>query len=156
MENIILLCYYETLAKLPGCGSSAFSICFPESVYRRRARRWRKLYRVNGHLFQAKSFNRVSLSPFSDIHTRFALSCRQLVEKKWTKIESVIFDWIQQYLKFEAWYTLIFLGCAVCFPHGETTEFDVNSNLQIKPLIFVPILPCACLYWYNVQTYRQS
>ncbi|XP_023204108.1 protein kinase C zeta type isoform X2 [Xiphophorus maculatus] len=29
-----------------------------KSVYRRRARRWRKLYRVNGHLFQAKSFNR--------------------------------------------------------------------------------------------------
>ncbi len=31
-----------------------------ESIYRRGARRWRKLYRVNGHLFQAKRFNRVS------------------------------------------------------------------------------------------------
>ncbi|KAJ8371144.1 hypothetical protein SKAU_G00111720 [Synaphobranchus kaupii] len=30
----------------------------PESIYRRGARRWRKLYRVNGHLFQAKRFNR--------------------------------------------------------------------------------------------------
>uniref|UniRef100_A0A672JM92 Protein kinase C n=2 Tax=Salarias fasciatus TaxID=181472 RepID=A0A672JM92_SALFA len=29
-----------------------------ESIYRRGARRWRKLYRVNGHLFQAKHFNR--------------------------------------------------------------------------------------------------
>uniref|UniRef100_A0A3B3WY85 protein kinase C n=1 Tax=Poecilia mexicana TaxID=48701 RepID=A0A3B3WY85_9TELE len=29
-----------------------------KSVYRRGARRWRKLYRVNGHLFQAKTFNR--------------------------------------------------------------------------------------------------
>ncbi|KAJ4933946.1 hypothetical protein JOQ06_006754 [Pogonophryne albipinna] len=29
-----------------------------ESIYRRGARRWRKLYRVNGHLFQAKRFNR--------------------------------------------------------------------------------------------------
>uniref|UniRef100_A0A3Q2DVC0 protein kinase C n=1 Tax=Cyprinodon variegatus TaxID=28743 RepID=A0A3Q2DVC0_CYPVA len=28
------------------------------SIYRRGARRWRKLYRVNGHLFQAKHFNR--------------------------------------------------------------------------------------------------
>uniref|UniRef100_A0AAR2L0H6 Protein kinase C n=1 Tax=Pygocentrus nattereri TaxID=42514 RepID=A0AAR2L0H6_PYGNA len=28
------------------------------SIYRRGARRWRKLYRVNGHLFQAKRFNR--------------------------------------------------------------------------------------------------
>lgn len=32
-----------------------------ESIYRRGARRWRKLYRVNGHLFQAKRFNRVSV-----------------------------------------------------------------------------------------------
>ncbi|XP_025033525.1 protein kinase C zeta type isoform X2 [Python bivittatus] len=29
-----------------------------QSIYRRGARRWRKLYRVNGHLFQAKRFNR--------------------------------------------------------------------------------------------------
>ncbi|KAJ8916147.1 hypothetical protein NQ315_004514 [Exocentrus adspersus] len=28
------------------------------SIYRRGARRWRKLYRVNGHIFQAKRFNR--------------------------------------------------------------------------------------------------
>ena len=40
--------------------------CFGEdkSIYRRGARRWRKLYRVNGHLFQAKRFNRVSLPTF--------------------------------------------------------------------------------------------
>ncbi|ETE63794.1 Protein kinase C zeta type [Ophiophagus hannah] len=35
-----------------------FLISFSESIYRRGARRWRKLYRVNGHLFQAKRFNR--------------------------------------------------------------------------------------------------
>uniref|UniRef100_A0A8C5X9D7 protein kinase C n=1 Tax=Malurus cyaneus samueli TaxID=2593467 RepID=A0A8C5X9D7_9PASS len=29
-----------------------------KSIYRRGARRWRKLYRVNGHLFEAKRFNR--------------------------------------------------------------------------------------------------
>ncbi|VVC25114.1 Hypothetical protein CINCED_3A000623 [Cinara cedri] len=28
------------------------------SIYRRGARRWRKLYRVNGHIFQAKRFNK--------------------------------------------------------------------------------------------------
>ncbi|TRY83207.1 hypothetical protein DNTS_014143 [Danionella cerebrum] len=33
-------------------------LSFLESIYRRGARRWRKLYRVNGHLFQAKRFNR--------------------------------------------------------------------------------------------------
>ena len=30
------------------------------NMYRRGARRWRKLYRINGHLFQAKRFSRVS------------------------------------------------------------------------------------------------
>ncbi|CAG0919505.1 unnamed protein product [Notodromas monacha] len=29
-----------------------------KSIYRRGARRWRKLYKVNGHIFQAKRFNR--------------------------------------------------------------------------------------------------
>lgn len=29
------------------------------SIYRRGARRWRKLYRINGHIFQPKRFNRV-------------------------------------------------------------------------------------------------
>uniref|UniRef100_A0A4W3H0R1 protein kinase C n=1 Tax=Callorhinchus milii TaxID=7868 RepID=A0A4W3H0R1_CALMI len=35
-----------------------FFLSILESIYRRGARRWRKLYRVNGHLFQAKRFNR--------------------------------------------------------------------------------------------------
>lgn len=30
-----------------------------ESIYRRGARRWRKLYYASGHAFQAKRFNRV-------------------------------------------------------------------------------------------------
>ncbi len=32
------------------------------NIHRRGARRWRKLYRINGHIFQAKRFNRVSLN----------------------------------------------------------------------------------------------
>lgn len=53
----------------PPCGRAGLSaprpflyalLFFPESIYRRGARRWRKLYRANGHLFQAKRFNRVS------------------------------------------------------------------------------------------------
>ena len=39
---------------------SIFVYCWPGNMYRRGARRWRKLYRVNGHLFQAKRFSRVS------------------------------------------------------------------------------------------------
>ncbi|KAL1413872.1 hypothetical protein MTO96_007923 [Rhipicephalus appendiculatus] len=35
-----------------------------KSIYRRGARRWRKLYRVNGHIFQAKRFNRLILNFF--------------------------------------------------------------------------------------------
>ena len=31
------------------------------NMYRRGARRWRKLYRVNGHLYQAKRFSRVGI-----------------------------------------------------------------------------------------------
>jgi len=43
-----------------------YVISFSEgSIYRRGARRWRKLYRVNGHIFQAKRFNRVSIIPFN-------------------------------------------------------------------------------------------
>lgn len=36
------------------------------SIYRRGARRWRKLYRVNGHIFQAKRFNRVSTTYYKN------------------------------------------------------------------------------------------
>lgn len=43
-----------------------YVISFSEgSIYRRGARRWRKLYRVNGHIFQAKRFNRVSIISFN-------------------------------------------------------------------------------------------
>lgn len=34
------------------------------SIYRRGARRWRKLYKVNGHSFQAKRFNRRAFCVF--------------------------------------------------------------------------------------------
>ncbi|XP_010721126.1 protein kinase C zeta type-like [Meleagris gallopavo] len=39
-----------------------------KSIYRRGARRWRKLYRVNGHLFQAKRFNRYCSTYKCDVH----------------------------------------------------------------------------------------
>ncbi|EEC19009.1 serine/threonine protein kinase, putative, partial [Ixodes scapularis] len=35
-----------------------------KSIYRRGARRWRKLYRINGHIFQAKRFNRRAFCTF--------------------------------------------------------------------------------------------
>ena len=38
--------------------------CVSESIYRRGARRWRKLYRVNGHIFQAKRYNPLAVCAF--------------------------------------------------------------------------------------------
>ncbi|EPQ10804.1 Protein kinase C zeta type [Myotis brandtii] len=41
------------------CQRRSDGLIIQEYIYRRRgARRWRKLYRANGHLFQAKRFNR--------------------------------------------------------------------------------------------------
>merc|ERR1719512_654882 len=44
----------------PGLPPAAGQPCHGEDrpIYRRGARRWRKMYKVNGHIFQAKRFNR--------------------------------------------------------------------------------------------------
>lgn len=49
-----------TIHVFPSLPSAAGLPCVGEdkSIYRRGARRWRKLYRVNGHIFQPKRFNR--------------------------------------------------------------------------------------------------
>ncbi|XP_030588508.1 protein kinase C zeta type [Archocentrus centrarchus] len=51
----LLLHVFPSIPEQPGM------LCPGEdkSIYRRGARRWRKLYQVNGHLFQAKRFNRL-------------------------------------------------------------------------------------------------
>ncbi|XP_063227892.1 atypical protein kinase C isoform X6 [Bacillus rossius redtenbacheri] len=63
------------------------------SIYRRGARRWRKLYRVNGHIFQAKRFNRRAFCAFC--HDRIwglgrqgykCIQCKLLVHKKCHKL----------------------------------------------------------------------
>uniref|UniRef100_T1J7C8 protein kinase C n=1 Tax=Strigamia maritima TaxID=126957 RepID=T1J7C8_STRMM len=63
------------------------------SIYRRGARRWRKLYKVNGHIFQAKRFNRVSFCAFcSDRIWGLGrqgfkcITCKLLVHKKCHKL----------------------------------------------------------------------
>ncbi|XP_014227718.1 atypical protein kinase C-like [Trichogramma pretiosum] len=59
------------------------------SIYRRGARRWRKLYHVNGHVFQAKRFNKRAFCAFC--HDRVwglgrqgfkCTQCKLLVHKK--------------------------------------------------------------------------
>ncbi|KAG4070450.1 hypothetical protein HA402_005682 [Bradysia odoriphaga] len=63
------------------------------SIYRRGARRWRKLYRINGHIFQAKRFNRKAFCAYC--HDRIwglgrqgfkCIQCKLLVHKKCHKL----------------------------------------------------------------------
>lgn len=66
------------------------------SIYRRGARRWRKLYKVNGHIFQAKRFNRRAFCEFCKDRIwglgRQGFKCTQcklLVHKKCHKLQKV-------------------------------------------------------------------
>ncbi|XP_046406846.1 atypical protein kinase C isoform X2 [Ischnura elegans] len=63
------------------------------SIYRRGARRWRKLYRVNGHNFQAKRFNRRAFCAFCQDRIWGlgrqgfkCVQCKLLVHKKCHKL----------------------------------------------------------------------
>ncbi|XP_008411150.1 protein kinase C zeta type isoform X3 [Poecilia reticulata] len=58
-RSVLLLHVFPSTPEKPGMPCPGED----KSVYRRGARRWRKLYRVNGHLFQAKSFNRDPVMP---------------------------------------------------------------------------------------------
>jgi len=67
------------------------------SIYRRGARRWRKLYRVNGHIFQAKRFNRRAFCAYCNDRIwglgRQGFKCTQcklLVHKKCHKLVRIL------------------------------------------------------------------
>jgi len=55
-----------TVHVFPGTPAAPGMPCQGEdkSIYRRGARRWRKMYKVNGHTFQAKRFNRRAFCAF--------------------------------------------------------------------------------------------
>lgn len=64
-----------------------------KSIYRRGARRWKKYYKVNGHIFQAKRFSRKAFCAFC--HDRIwglgrqgwkCLNCKLMVHKKCHKL----------------------------------------------------------------------
>ncbi|XP_035697711.1 protein kinase C iota type-like [Branchiostoma floridae] len=64
-----------------------------KSIYRRGARRWRKLYRVNGHVFQAKRFSRRAFCAYCADRIwglgrqgYKCISCKLLVHKKCHKL----------------------------------------------------------------------
>ncbi|XP_059084912.1 atypical protein kinase C-like [Tigriopus californicus] len=69
------------------------------SIYRRGARRWKKLYKVNGHIFQAKRFNRRASCAYC--HDRIwglgrqgfkCTQCKLLIHKKCHKLIRVVCD----------------------------------------------------------------
>ncbi|KAL7630500.1 UNVERIFIED_CONTAM: hypothetical protein RMT77_019315 [Armadillidium vulgare] len=66
------------------------------SIYRRGARRWRKHYKINGHIFQAKRFNRRASCAFCKDRIwglgRQGFKCTQcklLVHKKCSKLQHI-------------------------------------------------------------------
>ena len=88
----------------PGLPPDAGQLCHGEdrSIYRRGARRWRKMYKVNGHIFQAKRFNRKASCAYC--HDRIwglgrqgfkCIQCKLLIHKKCHKLCRVVCDVVQ-------------------------------------------------------------
>nr|QPF70847.1 atypical protein kinase C [Locusta migratoria] len=84
-----------TIHVFPNAPSAPGMPCQGEdrSIYRRGARRWRKLYRVNGHIFQAKRFNRRAFCAFCQDRIWGlgrqgfkCIQCKLLVHKKCHKL----------------------------------------------------------------------
>lgn len=68
-----------------------------KSIYRRGARRWRKLYRVNGHIFQPKRFNRRAFCAFCADRIYGlgrqgfkCINCKLMVHKKCHKLIRIV------------------------------------------------------------------
>lgn len=64
-EKIVRLDFMRT--SVHACPSGSEHVMYTDwflisvgNMYRKGARRWRKLYRINGHLFQAKRFSKVN------------------------------------------------------------------------------------------------
>jgi len=85
----------------PGLPPAPGQPCHGEdrSIYRRGARRWRKMYKVNGHIFQAKRFNRKAHCAYC--HDRIwglgrqgfkCVQCKLLIHKKCHKLCRVVCD----------------------------------------------------------------
>jgi len=90
-----------TVHVFPGTPAAPGMPCQGEdrSIYRRGARRWRKMYKVNGHIFQAKRFNRRAFCAFC--HDRIwglgrqgfrCNTCKLLIHKKCHKLIRVSCD----------------------------------------------------------------
>ena len=79
----------------PGLPPYPGQLCHMEdrNIYRKGARRWRKMYKVNGHIFKAKRFNRKAFCAFC--HDRIwglgrqgfqCIKCKLMIHKKCHKL----------------------------------------------------------------------
>nr|CAD7198313.1 unnamed protein product [Timema douglasi] len=90
-----MMCFLFLVTVFPNVPPAPGMPCQGEdrSIYRRGARRWRKLYRVNGHIFQAKRFNRRAFCAFCQDRIWGlgrqgfkCIQCKLLVHKKCHKL----------------------------------------------------------------------
>merc|ERR1719450_797881 len=93
-----------TVHVFPGLPPGPGQLCHGEdrSIYRRGARRWRKMYKVNGHIFQAKRFNRKAFCAFCGDRIWGlgrqgfkCIQCKLLIHKKCHKLYRGVCDGIQ-------------------------------------------------------------
>ncbi|XP_052821056.1 protein kinase C iota type-like isoform X1 [Mya arenaria] len=122
-----------------------------KNMYRRGARRWRKLYRVNGHLFQAKRFSRKAVCEFCQDRIwglgrqgYKCIQCKLLVHKRCHKLVKITCGTTRQPLQMpsrepsgEAPPPYIDRnqgqGQALGEPNGEarnTTQIDIGKEEQ--------------------------
>uniref|UniRef100_A0AAY5F512 protein kinase C n=1 Tax=Electrophorus electricus TaxID=8005 RepID=A0AAY5F512_ELEEL len=97
-----------------------------KSIYRRGARRWRKLYRVNGHLFQAKRFNRKAHCGHCSERIwglgrqgYKCINCRLLVHKRCHKLVPLTCQSVAGPLSFRTW-------------PGHSEHLDGMEGIQIS------------------------
>ncbi|KAG1693507.1 Atypical protein kinase C [Nymphon striatum] len=105
------------------------------SIYRRGARRWRKLYKVNGHIFQAKRFNRRAFCAYcSDRIWGLGrqgfkcVTCKLLVHKKCHKLVKISCVPNSQDQNVNRLSSSSTISTNVLSP--SDSEFDRNANTQ--------------------------
>lgn len=126
-DSELLIHVFPSVPSVPGMP------CVGEdrSIYRRGARRWRKLYKVNGHIFQAKRFNRRAFCAYcSDRIWGLGrqgfkcITCKLLVHKKCHKLVKITCSSEQN--------TSINSGSTTCSGDHETATNGELADLSIS------------------------
>nr|XP_014344177.1 PREDICTED: protein kinase C zeta type [Latimeria chalumnae] len=109
-----------------------------KSIYRRGARRWRKLYRVNGHLFQAKRFNRRAYCGHCSERIwglgrqgYKCINCKLLVHKRCHKLVPLT---CLRHMP-EASYNHLEITTVPYIPNNRTLDKVEDDSEDIKPVV---------------------